>query len=486
MFNKQVLVVSVFITAMLSACQHTPVVNEQARYVQGNEKWQANSENVNKLKPAPQNILSLASWLNKLNIAPLNSLITAGVANNKNLKAKYYDVLSAQQSVIILNASDYPTLNLSVNQSRQKVINNDAKSINNAANIELQLSYELDLWGKLSNEQQRGALNYAREQAEYKHQAQVLIANIASAWFSFVESQQLLHLYQQQVNNLSRNLEQIQASYRLGISQALDVYLSQNELNRQLAQVKAQQQQVNVNKNTLALLIGSYSHDDLPIIDETLPFIDIPLFAGVPADLITRRFDLNASWFQLLSTDASLAIAHKQRFPRLVLSANTGDSSDEIHQLLESSSLAWSLLGNITTPLFNAGALAANEQQAKLLVHKQEQLYLQDVYAAFSEVENKLSDFSLLRQRYQYFIEAQKNAEAAEQLAFNQYLKGLITYTTVLEAQRRAFDAQTTVIQLQNLLLQNQIDLSLALGGDIPSEYVEIVGFNKRSDLNND
>jgi len=55
---------------------------------------------------------------------------------------------------------------------------------------------------------------------------------------------------------------------------------------------------------------------------------------------------------------------------------------------------------------------------------------------------------------------------AAEKLSFDQYLKGLVTYTTVLESQRRSFDAQTTLIELTNALLQNRIEIYRVLGGD--------------------
>jgi len=37
---------------------------------------------------------------------------------------------------------------------------------------------------------------------------------------------------------------------------------------------------------------------------------------------------------------------------------------------------------------------------------------------------------------------------------------------TVLESQRRVFDAKRSLIELQNLRLQNRIDLYLALGGE--------------------
>jgi outer membrane protein TolC len=76
-----------------------------------------------------------------------------------------------------------------------------------------------------------------------------------------------------------------------------------------------------------------------------------------------------------------------------------------------------------------------------------------------------------LRSRYESFLEAEKNSSAALNLALEQYQRGLITYTTVLESQRQAFDAEATVVQLKNQLLQNRIALYQALGGEFSTTY---------------
>ena len=110
--------------------------------------------------------------------------------------------------------------------------------------------------------------------------------------------------------------------------------------------------------------------------------------------------------------------------------------------------------------------MASLEQQARLQVEQTEQQYLQQVYQAFADVENSISERDSLNQQYAYYIKAQENALAAEKLSFDKYLRGLVSYTTVLESQRRSFDAQTTVIQLTNQLLQNRIELYQALGGN--------------------
>ena len=59
----------------------------------------------------------------------------------------------------------------------------------------------------------------------------------------------------------------------------------------------------------------------------------------------------------LLAADAAVAVAHKQRFPRLALVASGNDVSDELGSLLNGTALAWSVLGNLTQPLFTAAGL---------------------------------------------------------------------------------------------------------------------------------
>ena len=150
-------------------------------------------------------------------------------------------------------------------------------------------------------------------------------------------------------------------------------------------------------------------------------------------EVIVRKPALLASWYELLASDASLAYAHKQRFPSLNLTASLSDSTDRVSDLFSPSSLAWSLLGSISAPIFEGGRLQANEEIARLNTQKQEQQYLQTLYDAFADVENAISQQQSLKAQYTSTLEAQKNALAAEQLSFEQYQSGLVTYTTVLD-----------------------------------------------------
>lgn len=449
--------------AMLSACAGPSAITDAVKKVDTPKNWAGNTSNES------QSNVAIDNWVNSFNHPQLTGVINQAIANNYQFKAQGAKLAIAKTRITVANASDLPELSMSFGQSRRKTLPNSGVNYSSSSDINLQLSYELDLWGKLSDEQEKAQLNYASELAQYQQAQLTLVADVTKAYFSLVEAKSLLALYQERAANLKNNLAMIQSSYQLGLRDALDVYLTQNNVSSELARIAEQKQQVANKSRSLELLLGEYPNADIASGVELMTF-NTDLAQGVPSDLLTKRSDLRASWYDLLALDASLAIAHKQRFPRISLSASTGESSNELGDLLDGGSMAWSLIGNLTMPLFNAGRLASLEEQARLAVVQKEQLYLQQMYQAFSDVERYIGNASTLKERFSHYAKAKDNAVSAEKISFDQYLKGLVSYTTVLESQRRAFDSQTTLIQLKNQLLANRISLFVALGGSPFSE----------------
>ena len=90
-----------------------------------------------------------------------------------------------------------------------------------------------------------------------------------------------------------------------------------------------QEQLLSENKVALQLLLADYPDGRLQNI-KTLPVIELPIPTGLPSELVSRRPDLQQVWMNLLASDAGLAIAHKQRFPRISLVAAGSDVSNEM------------------------------------------------------------------------------------------------------------------------------------------------------------
>ncbi len=456
------------VALLLNGCMSTPPQNEHQRKIQENAPFALTDHEGNSQQTLAQQPKAPSNWIKSFNDADLDQWVAIAITDNFDLAQARARVDAAQQLRSSSASNLWPTLDLEVTQQRQKTTGSTTDYQNNAG-ISASVAWEADLWGKLSNTRDASDFRWQAEQARFNASKLSLSAQIAKAWFDVIAASQLSQLLTERVDNLTTNLDIIQNGYRQGINNALDVYLAQsdlanesNSLQQQLAQEKAEIRQ-------FQLLLGQYPSGKLegnPQKNRSLPLLSILNADQLTAQNVRHRPDLQATYLELLASNQDLAVAHKNRFPSFRLTGNSGDSSDELKNLLDTSSLAWSILGGLSQPLFSGGKLKALEQQQRALVEQKEQQYLNTLYTAFNEVEQNITNESALKLQLELVSDSKTYSEAAEALAFEEYRQGLQSYTSVLEAQRRAFGAQNSVISIRNQLLQNRINLYLALGGN--------------------
>jgi len=436
----------------LCACA-TSAISPQARDPQLPQRWQQPA--------APAATAPAAGWLQELDSAPLEQLVAESQAANYTLARQRARVEELRQGVTVEAAALWPQVSAEVGAARSKV---DGSDSNNADvtlwQADVALDWELDIWGKLSDRQRQAALAALREQ-----QIQ-LAAEVATGWFSTLANAQLEALLAQRLDNVSADLASLQQGYRRGLFEARDVYLSRNTVADSRANLAGQQQAYQEARAALQLSLARYPSGRGPALQGELPELRPVTAAGTPALLLQRRSDIQGAWLELLAADAGLAAAHKDRFPSFSLVGRAGRTSGDLDNLVDVGLSSWSIGASLAQPLFQAGRLQALEAQARARVVQAEKAYLDTVYTALAEVERLLSAELTLRQQLDAQRESRQNANIAYELSLQQYERGLVDYTTVLEAQRRAFDAQTAVIQLHYQVIANRIELYRALGGD--------------------
>lgn len=403
------------------------------------------------------------NWLAQAIKQPVIQAVETALNNNYELQQQKLTVEALEQTAIASGATLWPSLNLGFANSRRK-----QAGYSTSHDLSLSASYELDLWGKLAASDRQVNLQLASQKAQLEQFQQNLIAQVILAWFAAVEAEQQLNLSKQRHKNSQQNLSIIESGYESGLNSALDVYLSRSEEANEQSRVASSETSLAAAIRQLELLLGATPSGNFAVTSQDIPEVSATLNPGVPSEVIANKPSLGASWLSLMAQDAGLAFAHKQRFPSISLTASLGTGSSELGDLL-SSDLGWSLIGNITQPIFNAGRLKANEEKARIETKQAEQGYLSDINQAFADVENGLSKAKNLQISHSAFKSAAENAQLAEQLSFEQYLKGLVSYTTVLDAQTRAFNAQSSLIQSKYQLLENRLQLHLALGGNFNS-----------------
>ena len=410
------------------------------------------------------------NWLDDFSDSALTALVTEAVDSNYQINQERARLYQAEQTVIITRANRFPTLNVSLDASRR--FSQLAAGINalpESFSLSADARWEVDLWGRLSKQQQAAQLALEAQRVRVESAERNLAASTTTAYFNVAEAKQLLLVAERRLEIARESRDIVASGYRQGLNDALDLYLARNQAEREEAGYAQQQQSYAETVTALQLSLARYP-DGRMTVDVDLPVINTPIPTGMPSELLTRRADVQESWLNLLASDADLAAAHKARFPSLSLVGSYGQTSRAFSTLLERDNRVWSLASGITQPIFNVGRLKALEEQARGRVQQAEQQYLDLLYRAFADVENAISRSTSLQQRYDSFLNAETNSRAALELALEQYQRGLVSYTTVLESQRQAFDAAATVVQQRNQLLQNRINLFLSLGGEFSTD----------------
>lgn len=380
----------------------------------------------------------------------------SALANSPTYKQAQERLLQASLSADDRLASRLPDLRLSLEHSRKA-----NASLATSNNLSLSFSWELDWLGKLSNGEQQAL--YLLEQARHNKFAteQTVLKQVSLAYITVVQAKTLLSLYESRANVLVQQLSMLEENYQLGLTNALDVYSARSNLASEQSRVVNQQLVVKQALNQLQVLAGLQPQ----VITDDLVMVSFPVSSveGLSSDLLLARPDVTAAWFELLAVNQAVAVAFKAQFPSFKLSSSGGYAADEFKSLLKGDFL-WSWALGLTQPLFDGGRLAnalAKEQSNERIAL----IKLQDTLnKAYGEIDIELARVMMFNERVALAQTAFENAQTAQSLSFSQYQKGLVTFTTVLDAQKRALDAEVTLINLKNEQLSQVIELEVALG----------------------
>lgn len=412
-------------------------------------------------------------WLEEFDAPALTRLVHEAVARNFDLQSAASRVEAARAQAAIAGGDRLPRVQATVGASRSRTRGAAAQAgigDNPSDRFELQgqVSWEADLWGRLSDEARAARADWQAAQADYEAARLSLAANIARSWFNVIEARAQTRLARDTVESFEKSLETIESRFRQGIGEALDVRLARNNLAGGRANLLQRQRQQRNLTRSLEILAGRYPAAQIEL-PETLPDISAPVPAGLPARLLERRPDLVAADSRLNASGYRLAGAQKNRLPGITLTANGGTSSDALRSLVDVDLLVWTVAANLIQPIFEGGRLAAQRDLARARDREALNDYAQKALTAFREVEDALDSESYLVEQEDASRTAAREARAAERLAQDQYRRGLTGIITLLESQRRKFNADSALIDITNLRLQNRIDLHLALGGNFDS-----------------
>jgi NodT family efflux transporter outer membrane factor (OMF) lipoprotein len=329
----------------------------------------------------------------------------------------------------------------------------------------LTASYEIDFWGKnraalQSAEQSAVAARYDREVVALSTEA-----TVANAYFQVLSSQDRLRVARDNLTSATRVLNLIKQRLDAGTASELDTSQQESVVNNLRAAIPPLEQNLQQNKNALALLMG-IPPERVTIRGGSLRAIAIPrVTPGLPSELITQRPDIKFAEAQLAAADADVANARAQLLPSITLTGTGGYQSAALKMLFEPQSTFYSLAAGVTQPIFEGGRLMGNVDLQKGRQDELMQNYRKSVVSGFTDVDNALIAIRQTAEAERLLAAVVNSSRRAFQISEQRLNEGTVDLVTVLNTQQTLYQAQDALAQARLNRLSAVVQLYQALGG---------------------
>ncbi|WP_457551592.1 efflux transporter outer membrane subunit [Desulfobacula sp.] len=262
-------------------------------------------------------------------------------------------------------------------------------------------------------------------------------------------------------------LELTQESVRLGQKSPDVVAVLQTQLEQNRADLPLVRNRLEQNNHLLAVLTGQAPgagiQPSFSLQDFTLPS-ELPLI--VPSELVRARPDISGAEALLKAANAEYKVAVANLYPQLNLSADLGSQALTFGSLFDGGSAVWSLVGQLTQPLFTPG-LPAEKRAALAAFDAAAANYRWVVLESFRNMADVLRSLENDAERLVALRTADKASRLSLELTRNRYGLGAADYTDLLIASQQRQQTQLDLIEARAKRLLNSVAFYQAIGGGI-------------------
>ena len=431
----------------LSSCSSSSEQNYQGRIEKSIEQVNWSSEQADAIE---------ATYLNDLiDIPELNKLIQEALENNPSLQQTLMALKIIYATRSATNSDRIPQL--TANFSGDKEEDSDS-----SYSADLTVSWELDIWNAIGDSTSAADKDIASSLATLQNAKDTLAANIMRAWLKISLQKQFVDIERKRLAVLQNNETFILEKYRSGLGDLEDLDTAKTNSLSTLSTLAEYTETLAQNKRSLTLLLGQLGEQKNYNISEKFPKVLTPL-ATLPEQDLSRRPDLQSAFFDIEAENYRTKAAYKALLPSISLELALSDTATSPSSALLTSPL-WSILGQLSAPLFQGGYLRAQAKIAELTTEKAYWNYQDTLLTAVNEVENALGQEKSLALQQKHLQDSYDSAVRSFANYQEKYREGLVDISDLISVQTNSFDVQESLVQVKYNRLVNRIDLGLALG----------------------
>jgi multidrug efflux system outer membrane protein len=334
----------------------------------------------------------------------------------------------------------------------------------------LNLSYEVDLFGRL-----RSGAAAARAELESSEAARdavrlALAAQVAKSYFALRSSEEQVVLTRETLRLREEALALQQKRHRAGVIGDYELRQLEAEVAAARAQLPGLEQAREQEQAALLVLLGRSPREVFEAQLKTKGVLDeqpgAPVLpSGLPSELLLRRPDLVEAERRLAAANARVAVARSEMFPSIALTAALGSESAALSNLFSGGAGLWSLAAVVTQPIFSGGRTEARTAAAEARERAALAQYQQAIRSAFGEVRTALAAQARARQAYDAESERAQALAETLRLARLRYDNGIASQLEVLDAERGLLAARIARVDALRSHRAAVADLFRALGG---------------------
>ena len=419
-------------------------------------------------------------WVERIGNGRLKRLVSEAYSANPDLRAAAARVQRATAVAKGAGAAARPQLNGALQGNRQKQnfiglpiggAGNGGvlSSISESYGASLNLSWEVDVWGKVRAGEQAALADLQAQGELYRAARASLAAQVTRAWLALAEANEQIALAEEALKVRKDNSELIFGRFETAAAEAgasgSQVRLAQTDVATAEANLSQRKGEADQAKRQLEILLGRYPSADVAGAAR-LPEVPASPPAGLPSELLMRRPDILAAERQLAAAGKRVEEAKLAYYPSFPLTASGGTTTSDLRNIFDSTFGVWSIAGRLTQPILTGGQLKSQEEARSAEEREALANLQQTVLNGFGEVETALAADRFLAEREKSVAEALDLAVDGADSASEDFAGGSGDVLTLLQAQSRRLELASQQLTLRRLRLDNRVNLHLALGGD--------------------
>lgn len=412
-----------------------------------------------------------SSWWNQFNDPQLTDLINQLFASNLALKASMERVTEAMARQGVVSADKQLQLAAALGYTRADTGDETVtmQMIPAGKTVDVFSSgvvagWELDLWGRTARLIEAAEADVRSAYSDHQAMLVSLAAEMTLAYIEMRSLEARAAIITENIGLQQKSLMLAQDLYQAGSTTGLAVARSERLLESTRSRLPELERNITRARNRITVLLGKPPRS---VVSQPGKVPDVPplLGLGLPADLLTRRADIQQGLYRYQAAVARTSAAEAERYPTLTISGTLTLSSDTLGGVFDPNALYYSLGPNLRLPIFTGGRIessiavrASQQEQARFALE-------QKIIEALAEVETSADGVIYSQQQVERLKTAAIAAKKSVTMSETLFQSGLVDFFQVLDNQQQLVATQESLELAQQQTLADVIQLYRALGG---------------------